>query len=155
MGTSSELICYLVFAKIPKKGVRLMSDRDQDRKRDRQDTSSRTLNKHSTVHTQQIWNNSTVVGSQSYPPNTFDEEPSQEEAFWLSKIFVNAVCYIVSAVLFFFVFRSQLLDTGSEEELKYLAIYLVSTIITGYVLSILFGTIIIKKKTKKAINRTK
>ncbi|WP_022797245.1 hypothetical protein [Bavariicoccus seileri] len=128
-----------------------MSDRDQERKRNQQDTSSRTLNQHSTVHTQQVWNNSTVVGSRSYPPNSFEDEPQQDEPFWYSKIVYSIGCYIVSAVVFFLIFQSQLLDTGSEEELKYLAIYIATTIAVGYLASYIVSKIVTKKRMAKLL----
>lgn len=128
-----------------------MSDRDQERKKNQQDTSSRTLNQHSTVHTQQAWNNSTVVGSRSYPPNSFEDEPQQDESFWFSKVVYSVVCYIVSVGVFFLIFQSQLLDTGSGEELKYLAIYIASTIVVGYLASYIVGKIVTKKRMAKLL----
>lgn len=125
-----------------------MSDRDQDRKRDRQDMSSRLIN-------QQLWSNRTLGGNIRFGANEFEDEPNQDDPFWLVRIFYVSVCYAVSALVFFLILRPLLLETNTDAGFGYLAIYLGCTIVGGYAATVVVGNSVIKKKLRKIIDLNK
>ncbi|WP_022796951.1 hypothetical protein [Bavariicoccus seileri] len=100
--------------------------------------SSRLIN-------QQLWSNRTLGGNIRFVANDFVDEPAQDDSFWLSRIFYSSVCYAISALLFFLIFHSLLLETETSAGLLYLAIYLSCTIIGGYVATVVVGNTVIKK----------
>ena len=94
-------------------------------------------------------NNPNVTIDPNYvPPNNYHEELNKGESHTTTKLVCNAVAYILSGLVYLLIFQSQLLNT-SDHEVIYLGVFIVLTVVTGFIISPILTKFVISRFRSK------